>query len=83
MAEALHTRERKNLPATWAIGLIVAGLLSYGSWILLDPQGPLHRAPAVAPVMHSTPVGGKVQDGVFRSSPDDEEQDFGLIRWQI
>jgi len=83
MAEALHTRERKNVPAIWAIGVVVAGLLSYGSWILVNPNGPLHRPPAVAPVTHSTPVGGKLQDGVFRSSPDDEQEDFGITRWQI
>jgi hypothetical protein len=83
MAEALPTRERKSLPAIWTLRLVIAGLLSYGSWIVLNPHGPLQRPATVIPVTHSTPVGGKLQDGVFRSSPDDDQEDLGLIRWQI
>jgi hypothetical protein len=81
MAQPLHTRKRGNSVAVWAIAIIVAGLVFYGIWMFLNSQGQVRKHPGVGVITHSTPVGGKVLDGVFRSSPVDSDLD--ITRWRI
>ena len=67
--------------AVWMIGVIVAGLVFYGIWVFLNSHGEVKRHPPMGVIVHSTPVGGKLQDGVFRSSPP--ETDLEINRWRI
>jgi hypothetical protein len=80
MAEPLHTRKRGNSVAVLAIGIIIAGLVFYGIWMFLNSQGHVRKHPPGV-ITHSTPVGGTVQDGVYRSSPGDV--DLNISRWRI
>jgi len=78
MPETLDARKRIRPLALKALIAMVAGIVAGGSWLFLNQ----HARPAVTvPITHSTPVGGKIEDGVFRSLPDTDEP--GLIRWQI
>jgi hypothetical protein len=79
MAEVLHTRKRGNSLAIVAVAVVVAALLLWGIWTFLNSHREVRRNPGT--ITHSTPVGGKIEDGVFRSLPQSEEP--GLIRWQI
>lgn len=78
MAEVLALRKRIRSLVLKALVATVAGIACGGIWLSLNHDA----TPAVAvPITHSTPVGGKIEDGVFRSLPDTDEP--GLIRWQI
>ena len=78
MAEALHARKRIRSLILRALIAMVVGIVGGGFWLLLK----IEARPAVAvPITHSTPVGGKIEDGVFRSLPDGDAP--GFIRWQI
>ncbi len=78
MAQVLHTRKRGNSLAVLAIAIIAAGLVFWATWAYLNSHHEVPRTPGV--ITHSTPVGGEVEDGVFRSLP---QRDLGVIRWQI
>jgi len=78
MAELLHTRKRGNSLAILTIAVVVAALLFWGISRFLTSHREVRRTPGV--ITHSTPVGGKTEDGVFRALP---ERELGLIRWQI
>ncbi len=78
MAELLHTCKRRNSLPVFAIAVITAALVFCGIWRSLDSHHEVPPTPGV--ITHSTPVGGQVEDGVFRSLP---ERDLGLIRSQI
>jgi hypothetical protein len=80
MAERLHTRKRGNSLAVWAITVIVAGLVFYGIWVFLSSHGQVRRHPPGI-ITHSTPVGGTLEDGVFRSGT--QEADPYFTRWRI
>jgi hypothetical protein len=81
MAQPLPTRKHGNSLAVWAIGIIVVGFIFCGIRVFLNSQGQLTKHPPVGAITHSTPVGGEVLDGVFRSSPSNG--DPGLTRWKI
>jgi len=81
MAELLHTRKQGNSVAVWAISMMVGLLVLYGGWLFLKSHGGTNRHPPVGMITHSTPVGGKVQDGVFHSSPPDI--DLNISCWRI
>jgi hypothetical protein len=78
MAEMLHTRKRGNSSAIWMIAVVIAAVFFWGIWTFSHSHHEVSRNPGV--ITHSTPVGGKIEDGVFRSLP---ERDLGVIRWQI
>lgn len=80
MAELLHTGKRVNPLAVWAITVLVAGFLFLGASLYLRAHGQA-KTPPPAATTHSTPVGGAVQDGVFRSTPEAPELDITL--WRI
>jgi len=81
MALPLHTRKRENWVAVWAIAVIVAGLIFFGARVFLTSQAQVGKHLPLGAITHSTPVGGKVLDGVFRSSPDDDN--LNITRWRI
>jgi hypothetical protein len=76
MSEKLPIRRRGIPVAIWAIGLILAGLILCGSWISRRLQVTDH--PPV--ITHSTPVGGTVEDGVYRSAPADADSPVTVCR---
>jgi hypothetical protein len=79
MAQALHTHKRGNSVVVLAIAVVIAGIVFFGIWEFLKASG--HpKGPRIGVITHSRPVGGKVEDGVFRSLP---QRDPGLIRCQI
>ena len=78
MVQAL--RKRENSVVILAIAFMLAGLI-FGIWLFRNSQREAKKHPAAAKITHSTPVGGKLEDGVFRSSPGDEE--LSITRWRI
>jgi len=81
MAEPLHTRKMGNSLAVWAISVVVAVLIFCGIGVFLNSHGEVRRHPRVGKITHSIPVGGEIQDGVFRSSPPDAA--VNISRWRI
>lgn len=82
MQEVLATRQRRNSLAGWTISVTAAFLVFYGTSIFLDSHQQAGSRPAAGAITHSTPVGGVVQDGVFRSSPP-ASSDPDISRWRI
>ena len=80
MAETLPPRKRGNSLAVWTIGFVLAGLIFCGTWIAVKFQQQVSQRPPV--ITHSTPVGGQVEDGVYRSTPHDDV-DPEVSRWRI
>jgi hypothetical protein len=76
----LHTQKRGNGIALWAIVVVIAGIVFYGIWLFLSSQKHVPTHPPGA-VLHSTPVGGRVQDGVFH--PTELTPDSEATRWRI
>ncbi len=78
MPETLPARKPRRLLILKVLIAVVAGILGGGAWLFLN----YHASRVVTvPITHSTPVGGKIEDGVYRSLPDTAEP--GLTRWQI
>jgi hypothetical protein len=80
MAERLLACRLITPGTAWALAVMAAILVFYGTWAFLGshPQGAMQ--PGVGAITHSAPVGGKVEDGVFRSSPDTGS---AVNLWQI
>jgi hypothetical protein len=64
----------------WTLAVIAAALVFYGTWVFLGWHAPSATQPHAGVITHSNPVGGKVEDGVFRSSPD-PDTDSGVSLW--
>lgn len=80
MAERLLVRRLTTPETMWALAVIAAALVFYGTSVFLGAHSPGATQPHVGVITHSTPVGGNVEDGVFHSSPD---SDSGVGLWQI
>ncbi len=61
------------------MAVIFAGIVFWSVRIFLMSYDQVTSRPAA--IIHSTPVGGTVQDGVFRSLPADGDVRFS--RWRI
>jgi hypothetical protein len=82
MQVRLDVRERVRALGLWTISVSFAVLVFYGTTVFMDSHVPVTTRSAVRAVTHSNPVGGKVEDGVYRSSPPDAE-DVEISRWRI
>ena len=82
MQEPLSTRQRRSSLAGWTISVTVAFVVFYGTSIFMDSHQQAGSRPAAGVITHSTPIGGVVQDGVFRSSPP-ADADPDISRWRI
>lgn len=72
MSDRTPTRTLGNFLGFLIFGVIAAVLIFYGASIFLGSHWQVSPHPAVG-ITHSTPVGGAVEDGVYRSAPDDKD----------
>jgi hypothetical protein len=82
MQERVQIREQVRALGLWTISVSFAVLVFYGTTVFMNSHVPATTRPAVRAVTHSTPIGGKVEDGVYRSSPP-EAADVDISRWRI
>lgn len=82
MEERLDARQRDHSLAGWTISVTVALMVFYGTSIFMNSHQQAGSRSAPSVIMHSTPIGGEVEDGVFHSSPP-ENDDLNISRWQI
>lgn len=82
MQERLDIREWVRALGLWTISVSFAVLVFYGTTVLMNSHVPVTTRPAARAITHSTPIGGKVEDGVLRSSPPDAD-DVEITRWRI
>jgi len=76
--EPLHIRKRGDSLAVWAVLIIIL----WGIWTLRNSEDRgVHRPPRIGDIIHSTPVGGTLKDGIFH--PQRVDEDLGSIRWRI
>jgi len=81
MAQLFRAGKTANTGTRWVIAVLATAMVFCGTRAFLDSYAAVVPPPQANVITHSTPLGGDVHDGVFRSSPSGE--DVGLILWRI
>ena len=80
MPDPLYSRTRSF--ALLAVSVIIGGLICYGTQLFLSSHWVASKHPPLG-ITHSTPVGGAVEDGVYRSTPAPADVGSELSIWRI
>jgi hypothetical protein len=70
MPELMHARRQRDSLVIFAIAAVVIALAYWGVWMSLTAEAQKH--PHAGVITHSTPVGGAIEDGIFRQVPESE-----------